>query len=101
MDTTANTEIAHSEVAAREALAARDWVTLVKISIEQALAAQDEVERARVITGILGAVKDANADLKAARQADVLKLRETLTLREVGEKIGMSTPRVDQVAKGK
>ncbi|MEU0203591.1 MULTISPECIES: hypothetical protein [unclassified Streptomyces] len=37
----------------------------------------------------------------SARQADVLILREQLTLREVGEKIGVKSARVDQIAKGK
>jgi hypothetical protein len=51
--------------------------------------------------GCFAAVKDANPDLKAARQADVLILREQLTLREVGEKIGVKSARVDQIARGK
>jgi hypothetical protein len=86
---------------AEEALAAQEWAALVEISIKQALKIGDPADRARVITGILGAVKDANPDLKAARQKDVLILRERLTLREVGEKIGVKSARVDQIAKGK
>ena len=74
---------------------------LVKDAITRALALSDPAERARAITGILGVVKAANPELKATRQADVLKLRETLTLREVAEGIGTSIPRVDQIAKGK
>ncbi|MEC3992036.1 hypothetical protein VSR01_00130 [Actinacidiphila sp. DG2A-62] len=74
---------------------------LVKAAVEQALALRDPSERARAITGILGVVKEANPELKAAREADVRTLRETLTLREVGERTGMSTARVDQIAKGR
>jgi hypothetical protein len=101
MDSTPTTPAAPEVDAAEAALATRDWAALVEISIQQALRIGDPAERARAITGILGAVKDANPDLKAARQADVLILREDLTLREVGEKIGVKTARVDQIAKGK
>lgn len=73
---------------------------LVNASIKQALALGDPTTRARAITGILDAVHESRLELKAARQADVLKLRETLTLREVGELLGLSTGRVDQIAKG-
>lgn len=74
---------------------------LVKTAVDQALDINDPAQRARAITGILGVIKNANATLKTTRQADVLKLRETLTLREVADQIGSSIPRVDQIAKGK
>lgn len=74
---------------------------LVKTAVDQALTLDDPAQRARAITAVLGVIKNANPELKATRQADVLKLRETLTLREVAEQIGSSIPRVDQIAKGK
>lgn len=75
--------------------------TAIERALTQALASDDPVHRIRAITAILDAVKDCGPDLKAARQADVLKLRKTLTLREVGEQTGLSVPRIDQIAKGK
>lgn len=74
-------------------------VDLAKEAIEQALAMNDPAMRARAITGIIKAVED-DARLKAAREEDVRALRQTLTLREVSEKVGLSIGRVDQIAKG-
>lgn len=74
---------------------------LITTTIDQALAIEDPVDRFRATTELLDAVHERRLDLKAARQADVLKLRETLTLREVGHQFGLSTGRVDQIAKGK
>lgn len=70
--------------------------------IDEALAIPDPARRAQAISDILGTVKDANAELKEARRCDVLTLRgQSLTLREIGELLGMSTGRIDQIAKGK
>ena len=75
---------------------------LVRTGIAQALAITDRVERAREITKVVGVIQDTATELRRARQSDVLHLRATpLTLREVGELLGMSTGRVDQIAKGK
>jgi DNA-directed RNA polymerase sigma subunit (sigma70/sigma32) len=72
---------------------------LVKTAIDQALAIDRPAERARVITEILKAVDDAK--LVAVRKADILKLRETQTLREVAEHVGLSIGRIDQIATGR
>ncbi|MFD8545693.1 hypothetical protein [Streptomyces sp. NPDC059649] len=74
-------------------------VGLAKEAIERALAITEPAVRARAITDIIKAVED-DARLKSTRKADVLLLRETLTLREVSEKVGLSIGRVDQIAKG-
>ncbi|MGE7438005.1 sigma factor-like helix-turn-helix DNA-binding protein [Kitasatospora sp. NPDC001175] len=73
---------------------------LTQTAIDHALAMDDPAQRARAITGILDVIKTASPQLQATRRADVLKLRETLTLREIGERIGLSIGRVDQIAKG-
>lgn len=72
----------------------------VRAVIDQVLAMEDPARRARAITELLGAVREREGEMKAARKADVLLMRESLTLREVGERIGVNTSRVDQIAKG-
>jgi DNA-directed RNA polymerase sigma subunit (sigma70/sigma32) len=73
---------------------------LTQTAVDHALAIDDPANRARAITGILDVIKTATPDLQAARQADILKLREDHTLREVGAQVGLSIGRVDQIAKG-
>lgn|SRR5690349_19817585 len=73
--------------------------TAIQQALTQALANDDPVHRIRAITAILDAIKDCGPMLKDPREADVLKLRETLTLREVSERTGLSIPRIDQIAK--
>lgn len=75
--------------------------TAIEQALTQALASDDPVRRIRAITAILDTIKDCGPMLKAPREADVLKLREAMTLREVSEQTGLSIPRVDQIAKGK
>lgn len=58
-------------------------------------------ERAARITALLKAVDDRRAELAEVRRTDVRELRQTMTLARVGEVIGLSVPRVDQIAKGK
>jgi hypothetical protein len=72
---------------------------LAKAAIGQALAMADPAQRARAITDILKAVED-DKRLKDTRAADLRTLRETLTLREVSEQVGLSIGRVDQIVKG-
>ncbi|MEU5302235.1 helix-turn-helix domain-containing protein [Streptomyces noursei] len=76
--------------------------------IDAALACLDEigdpVERelaARILADDL--LPDARTRVKAVRAEAVQELREErgLKLREVAELIGLSVPRVDQIAKGK
>lgn len=76
-------------------------ISPVEAAIDRVLAIGDPAARAHAITAILDVLKERGPELKAARQKDVLELRESLTLREVGEQIGLSIPRVDQIAKGK
>ena len=72
---------------------------LARSAIDQALAMADPAERARTITDILKAVED-DKRLKETRETDLRTLRETLTLREVSERVGLSIGRVDQIVKG-
>ena len=58
-------------------------------------------ERAARITALLKAVDDKQKELTETRRTDVRELRKTMTLAKVGASIGLSVPRVDQIAKGK
>ncbi|RST03146.1 hypothetical protein EF910_21445 [Streptomyces sp. WAC07149] len=63
---------------------------------------QDPLEReraARLLSDDL--LPHAVRSARQARTAAVLELRQGRTLREVGELLGLSIPRVDQLAKGK
>ena len=65
----------------------------------------DPVARERAARDLQDALTAAIAEpltqAKAVRQGAVLELRQNLTLAKVAEKIGLSVPRVDQLAKGK
>ncbi|MFC6886934.1 MULTISPECIES: hypothetical protein [Actinomadura] len=58
-------------------------------------------ERARAATDLLHALAEVQQQIKEIRQDDVIELRKSRTLREVGEELGMTTARVDQIAKAK
>jgi DNA-directed RNA polymerase sigma subunit (sigma70/sigma32) len=73
---------------------------LTQAAVDSALAIDEPAARARAITGILDVIQTASPELQAARRADIVKLREDHTLREVGEQVGLSIGRVDQIAKG-
>jgi gamma-glutamyl phosphate reductase len=70
----------------------------VRAAAEQALAMTDPAQRCRAITDILKAVED-DKRLTHARETDLRTLRETLTLREISEQVGLSIGRIDQIVK--
>ena len=76
-------------------------VDAANAAIDAAIALSDPVERALAVTGLLDALHERRFELRAARESAVLELRETRKLREVAELLGLSIPRVDQIAKGK
>jgi DNA-directed RNA polymerase sigma subunit (sigma70/sigma32) len=65
----------------------------------------DPVARERAARDLQDALTETIAapltQAKGIRQNAVLELRQTLTLAKVAEKIGLSTGRVDQLAKGR
>ncbi|WP_405980375.1 RNA polymerase subunit sigma-70 [Streptomyces sp. NBC_00158] len=63
-------------------------------------AVPDPVERARALAAVLDAVPGFQAELRAARQAAVIELRATRSLAEVAAALGISVPRVSQIASG-
>lgn len=72
----------------------------VKAAVEQALAMTDPAQRGRTITEIIAAV-EKDSRLTAAREADVRALYETRTLKEVGELVKLSLPRIHQIVTGR
>ena len=62
--------------------------------------ARDKTARA-LQTALTEAIAEPLTRTKAVRQQAVLELRQTLTLAKTAEKLGLSTGRVDQIAKGK
>ncbi|MEV6836792.1 hypothetical protein AB0N17_20170 [Streptomyces sp. NPDC051133] len=85
-----------------EAVDRRSPAQLFEAAAELALDPElSPVERAAMITALLKAVDDRQKELTETRRTDVRELRKTMTLAKVGESIGLSVPRVDQIAKGK
>lgn len=76
-----------------------DPAELVKTAIALTLALADPAERARTITALYDAMADPK--LKQAREDNILTLRKTLVLREIGEATGLSTGRIDQIIKAR
>ncbi|WP_405867978.1 hypothetical protein OG407_49255 [Streptomyces sp. NBC_01515] len=74
-------------------------------AFEAIAAINDPVARERAARDLQDALTVAIAEpltqAKAVRQGAVLELRQNLTLAKVAAKIGLSVPRVDQLAKGK
>ncbi|MFJ9380329.1 hypothetical protein [Streptomyces sp. NPDC101455] len=68
-------------------------------------AIEDPVARDKAVrqlqTALTGAIAEPLTRTKAVRQKGVLELRRTRTLATVAELLGLSTGRVDQIAKGR
>ncbi|WP_433329913.1 hypothetical protein [Spirillospora sp. CA-294931] len=63
---------------------------------------EDPATRGRALTALLEAIPDLQADLRGARQSDVLQLRRAgLSHAEVGAAIGTSRGRAAQIADGR
>ncbi|MFB6620328.1 RNA polymerase subunit sigma-70 [Streptomyces sp. NPDC056367] len=60
----------------------------------------DPADRARAVGTVLDAVPELQAELRATRQAAVVELRTTRSLAEVADLLGISVPRVSQIASG-
>ncbi|MEV6683467.1 sigma factor-like helix-turn-helix DNA-binding protein [Streptomyces erythrochromogenes] len=75
-------------------------VDAIRSVIADLAAVTDPADRARAVGVVLDAVPDLQAELRAARQAAVIELRATRTLAEVADILGISVPRVSQIASG-
>ena len=69
-------------------------------TITNLAAIPDPADRAQAIAAALAAIPDLQAALRSARQDAVLEMRQTKSVAEVAEKLGISVPRVSQIAKG-
>ncbi|MFI6585995.1 hypothetical protein [Embleya sp. NPDC050493] len=70
---------------------------LVRQAARNALAIGDAAQRAKAITAFMDAIKAVSPELKATRRKDVALLRENHSYRKVGELIGVSHTRVQQI----
>ena len=61
----------------------------------------DPALRAQAATQLLHVLAEVQQQIKDQRQTDVIELRQSRKLREIGDLLGMSMARVDQIAKGK
>ncbi|WP_017581409.1 hypothetical protein [Nocardiopsis valliformis] len=68
---------------------------------EQLRAITDPVDRTRAAADLIDALNHAQKEIKTIRAEAVADLRPGRSMREVGEMIGVSTGRVDQILKGK
>ncbi|MCX5380388.1 RNA polymerase subunit sigma-70 [Streptomyces sp. NBC_00091] len=75
-------------------------VNAIRSVIADLAAIPDPVDRARAVGTVLDAVPALQAELRAARQAAVVELRATQSLAEVANTLGISVPRVSQIASG-
>ncbi|MET9609369.1 RNA polymerase subunit sigma-70 [Streptomyces sp. NPDC006512] len=75
-------------------------VDAIRSVIADLAAVPDPAERARAIGTVLDAVPALQAELRATRQAAVVELRATQSLAEVAKALGISGPRVSQIASG-
>jgi gamma-glutamyl phosphate reductase len=60
-----------------------------------------QIDRAAMITGLLKAVESRQKELADTRRADMRAVRPAGTLAALGDVVGLSTARVDQIVKGK
>lgn len=73
---------------------------LVRKAARDALAIDDITQRTKAITALMDAIKAISPELKTRRRSDVMTLRENNSYRKVGELIGVSHTRVQQIERG-
>ncbi|EDY46134.1 sigma factor-like helix-turn-helix DNA-binding protein [Streptomyces sp. SPB074] len=77
-----------------------DATTAIREIIAQLATIPDLVDRARAVSAVLDAVPDLQRELRTMRQDAVVAIRETRTLAETADLLGISQPRVSQITKG-
>lgn len=73
----------------------------VKAAIDEALAISSPAERARELTQIYGVITNVAPHIRQVRRQDVLTMKATMTYKDIGETLGMTRGRAEQIAKGK
>ncbi|MCY9787145.1 helix-turn-helix domain-containing protein [Nocardiopsis sp. EMB25] len=78
-----------------------DMLTGVRQMPDQLATVSDPLTRARLVGDVLAAFAETERALKEVRWPAVVALREQgMTMREIGEKLGVSASRVDQISRG-
>ncbi|MGW3492043.1 sigma factor-like helix-turn-helix DNA-binding protein [Streptomyces sp. NPDC001054] len=77
-----------------------DATAAIREIIAQLGTIPDPVDRARAVSAVLDAVPDLQRELRTVRQEAVTAIRETRTLAETADLLGISQPRVSQITKG-
>ncbi|MEU6879337.1 RNA polymerase subunit sigma-70 [Streptomyces sp. NPDC046712] len=75
-------------------------VDAIRGVIAELAAMPDATDRARAVASVLDSVPRLQAELRAVRQAAVVEMRTTQSLAEVAAALGISLPRVSQIASG-
>lgn len=73
----------------------------VKAAIDAALAITDPTDRARELTAIHSVITDYGPKIRETRRQDVLTLKDTMTYQAIGDVLGMTRGRAEQIAKGR
>ncbi|MGW2837021.1 sigma factor-like helix-turn-helix DNA-binding protein [Streptomyces sp. NPDC001493] len=77
-----------------------DGTAAIRAAIARLAEIADPMERARAVGAVLDSLPALQSELRAVRQDAVVTLRETRSLAEVADALGISQPRVSQIAKG-
>ncbi|MDT9692501.1 RNA polymerase subunit sigma-70 [Streptomyces sp. P9(2023)] len=75
-------------------------VGAIRAVIAELAANPDPTGRARAVGAVLDAVPQLQSELRSVRQAAVVEMRSTQSLAEVAAELGISVPRVSQIASG-
>ncbi|MEU8138768.1 RNA polymerase subunit sigma-70 [Streptodolium elevatio] len=80
--------------------AAADATAAVREAFAILAAVPDPYERALAVGVVLEQMPDLQTELRGIRQEAVVQMRETRTIQDIAAALGLSQPRVSQIAKG-
>ncbi|MFF2314059.1 RNA polymerase subunit sigma-70 [Streptomyces albidoflavus] len=75
-------------------------VTAIRETIAQLAATPDPVDRAKALGAVLDAIPDLQAELRGERQKAVIEIRESKSIADTAELLGVTQSRISQIAKG-
>lgn len=75
-------------------------VTAIRETIAQLAATPDPIDRAKALGAVLDAIPDLQAELRGERQKAVIEIRESKSIADTAELLGVTQSRISQIAKG-